>query len=63
MPRKSLTGSLGESPTLTVRLAPAHRRALRELSEAWGCTWSEALRRAVLEAHVREVERAETSGA
>ena len=35
-----------------------HQRALAWLAEAWGCSRSEALRRAVLDAHAREQERA-----
>ena len=47
---------------MTVRLAPEHRRALRELAEAWGCTPSEALRRAVLDARAREQGRGDDDG-
>ena len=42
---------------MTVRLAPMHRLALARLAEAWGCSRSEALRRAVMDADDRERAR------
>ena len=42
---------------MTVRLAPMHRLALARLSEAWGCSRSEVLRRAVMDAYHREQAR------
>ena len=39
---------------MTVRLAPKHRRALARLAEAWGCSRSEVLRRALLDTYARE---------
>jgi len=42
---------------MTVRLAPRHRRALARLTEAWGCSRSEVLRRALMEADARERDR------
>ena len=59
MPRRSLTGSWGESATVTVRLAPMHWLALTRLEEAWECSRSEVLRRALLAADAREQERAD----
>lgn len=42
---------------MTVRLATKHWRALARLEEAWGCSRSEVLRRALLEADAREQKR------
>ena len=44
---------------MTVRMAPMHQRALARLAEAWGCSRSEALRQAVMDAYAREQERAD----
>ena len=57
MPRKNLEQGWGESRAITVRLAVKDRRALAELVDAWGCTQSDAVRRAIEEAaaRVREV--------
>jgi len=40
---------------MTVRLAPMHRRALARLEDAWGCSRSEVLRRALMDAFRREL--------
>ncbi len=42
---------------MTVRLSPMHRLALARLAEAWGCSRSEALRRALMDADARERAR------
>ena len=47
---------------MTVRLAPKHRRALGRLEKAWGCSRSEVLRRALLDADAREQERPDDDG-
>ncbi len=44
---------------MTVRLAPMHRPALARLAKAWGCSRSEALRRALLDADARERARSD----
>ena len=42
---------------MTVRLAPMHRHALARLAEAWGCSRSEVMRRALMDAYTREQAR------
>lgn len=49
----------GRSPRLGVALAPQHRRRLKTLSKAWGCSQAEAIRRALIVCTTAEERLAE----
>ena len=61
MPRKNLDQRWGESRAITVRLAVKDRRALAELVDAWGCTQSDAVRRALQDVWSRRLTAAPRS--
>lgn len=47
MPRRNLKGGWGEHSAVSVRLTREDRQALSLLRRAWGCSASEAIRRAL----------------
>ncbi len=53
MPRRNIDGFWGEHLPVSVRLSWRAREALHLLRERWGCSRSEAIRRALLEAAAR----------
>lgn len=44
-----------ELPRIDIPLTPEEQAQLRGLAAAWGCSRAEAMRRALVEAHRREV--------